>query len=68
MSEDVHVIWVSRQPTVAVRFTCAPEEVSAKLAPALSEVGEYRFKPGRVCKMLIDAYSAEVMPKRVAAE
>src|SRR5688572_14274044 len=41
MSEDVHVVWVSRQPTVAVRFTCAPEEVSARLAPALSEVGEY---------------------------
>jgi effector-binding domain-containing protein len=41
VSEDVHLIWVSRQPTVAVRFTCAPEELGAMLGPALTEVGEY---------------------------
>lgn len=41
MSDDVHVIWLTRQPTVAVRFTCAPEEVAEKLGPALTEIGTY---------------------------
>ena len=32
---------------------------AAELTP-VGEVGEYRFKPGDVCKALIDAYAAEV--------
>ena len=32
---------------------------AAELTP-VGEVGEYRFKPGAVCKALIDAYAAEV--------
>lgn len=46
---------------------CFLTGTAAEVTP-VSEIGEYRFKPGRVCSMLIDAYSAEVMPKRVAAE
>ncbi|MEX0784066.1 MAG: GyrI-like domain-containing protein [Dehalococcoidia bacterium] len=41
MSEDVHVIWLSRQPTVAIRFTCAPGEVGAMIGPVLTEIGAY---------------------------
>jgi branched-chain amino acid aminotransferase len=46
---------------------CFLTGTAAEVTP-VSEIGDYRFTPGRVCKMLIDAYSAEVMPKRVAAE
>ncbi len=46
---------------------CFLTGTAAEVTP-VSEVGDYRFKPGRVCSMLIDAYSAAVMPKRVAAE
>jgi branched-chain amino acid aminotransferase len=46
---------------------CFLTGTAAEVTP-VSEVGEFRFKPGRVCSMLIDAYSAAVMPKRVAAE
>ncbi len=41
MDEDVHVVWLTRQPTVAVRFSCKPEEVPAMLGPALTEIGGY---------------------------
>jgi len=46
---------------------CFLTGTAAEVTP-VSEIGDFRFKPGRVCTMLIDAYSAEVMPKRVAAE
>ena len=46
---------------------CFLTGTAAEVTP-VSEIGDFRFKPGRVCQMLIDAYSAEVMPKRVAAE
>jgi branched-chain amino acid aminotransferase len=46
---------------------CFLTGTAAEVTP-VAEVGDFRFTPGRVCKMLIDAYSAEVMPKRVAAE
>lgn len=46
---------------------CFLTGTAAELTP-VSEVGEYRFKPGKTCQMLIEAYSAEVNPKRVAAE
>jgi branched-chain amino acid aminotransferase len=34
----------------------------------VSEIGECRFKPGKACQTLIEAYTAEVTPKRAAAE
>jgi len=46
---------------------CFLTGTAAEVTP-VSEVGEYRFTPARACKLLIDAYSAEVMPKRAAAE
>ena len=46
---------------------CFLTGTAAEVTP-VSEVGDFRFKPGRVCQTLIEAYSAEVMPKRVAAE
>ncbi len=46
---------------------CFLTGTAAEVTP-VSEIGDVRFKPGRVCSMLIDAYSAEVLPKRVAAE
>jgi branched-chain amino acid aminotransferase len=46
---------------------CFLTGTAAEVTP-VSEIGDFRFKPGRVCQMLIDAYSAEVLPKRVAAE
>jgi branched-chain amino acid aminotransferase len=40
---------------------------AAEVTP-VSEVGDFRFTPGKVCQTLIEAYSAEVMPKQAAAE
>jgi branched-chain amino acid aminotransferase len=46
---------------------CFLTGTAAEVTP-VSQVGEYRFTPGRACQMLINAYSAEVTPKRAAAE
>ena len=46
---------------------CFLTGTAAEVTP-VSEVGEYRFTPGTVCQTLIEAYSAEVMPKQAAAE
>lgn len=46
---------------------CFLTGTAAEVTP-VSEVGEFRFSPAAGCKTLIDAYSAEVMPKQVAAE
>ncbi len=46
---------------------CFLTGTAAEVTP-VSQVGEYSFKPGQGCRTLIDAYSAEVQPKRVAAE
>jgi len=46
---------------------CFLTGTAAEITP-VSEIGEYRFKPGIVCQTLIDAYSEAVQPKRVAAE
>lgn len=46
---------------------CFLTGTAAELTP-VSEVGEFRFRPGKACQTLIEAYSAEVIPKRVAAE
>ena len=46
---------------------CFLTGTAAEVTP-VSEIGEYKFTPGEGCRTLIDAYSAEVQPKRAAAE
>ena len=46
---------------------CFLTGTAAEVTP-VSEIGDYKFTPGEGCRTLIDAYSAEVQPKRVAAE
>ncbi len=46
---------------------CFLTGTAAEITP-VSLVGEYGFKPGKACETLINAYSAAVMPKKVAAE
>jgi branched-chain amino acid aminotransferase len=46
---------------------CFLTGTAAEVTP-VSEVGDFRFRPGKVCQMLIEAYSAEVMPRQAAAE
>lgn len=46
---------------------CFLTGTAAEVTP-VAEVGEYRFTPGKACQTLIEAYSAEVMPKQAAAE
>jgi branched-chain amino acid aminotransferase len=46
---------------------CFLTGTAAEVTP-VSEIGEFRFKPAEACRTLIDAYSAEVQPKRAAAE
>jgi branched-chain amino acid aminotransferase len=46
---------------------CFLTGTAAEVTP-VGEIGEYRFKPAEGCRTLIDAYSAEVQPKRAAAE
>jgi branched-chain amino acid aminotransferase len=46
---------------------CFLTGTAAEVTP-VSEIGDYKFTPGEGCRTLIDAYSAEVHPKRVAAE
>ncbi|MGD9914045.1 MAG: branched-chain amino acid aminotransferase [Rhizobiaceae bacterium] len=40
---------------------------AAEVTP-VSEIGTYTFKPGKLSEMLMNDYSAEVQPKRIAAE
>ncbi|MDB5542570.1 MAG: Branched-chain amino acid aminotransferase [Devosia sp.] len=46
---------------------CFLTGTAAELTP-VSEVGQYRFKPGKACTTLINAYTEAVTPKKVAAE
>ena len=46
---------------------CFLTGTAAEVTP-VSEVGDFRFTPAKVCQALIEAYSAEVMPKQAAAE
>jgi branched-chain amino acid aminotransferase len=56
------------QPEELANFDeCYLTGTAAEVTP-VSEIGEYRFTPGRACQTLIAAYSAEVMPKQAAAE
>ena len=46
---------------------CFLTGTAAEVTP-VSQIGEYRFSPGEGCRTLIEAYAAEVQPRRVAAE
>jgi len=46
---------------------CFLTGTAAEITP-VSEIGEYRFKPGAGCQKLIAAFSEHVHPKRAAAE
>jgi branched-chain amino acid aminotransferase len=46
---------------------CFLTGTAAEVTP-VSEIGEFRFTPGEGCRALIDAYTAEVTPRQVAAE
>jgi branched-chain amino acid aminotransferase len=46
---------------------CFLTGTAAEVTP-VSEVGEYRFSPGKACEALISAYSEAVTPRRAAAE
>ena len=46
---------------------CFLTGTAAEVTP-VSEIGDYRFTPGEACRTLIDAYAAEVQPRRAAAE
>ena len=46
---------------------CFLTGTAAEVTP-VSEIGEYRFKPGKACTTLINAYTEAVTPKKVAAE
>lgn len=46
---------------------CFLTGTAAEVTP-VSEVGEYKFKPGKACSTLINAYTEAVTPKKVAAE
>lgn len=67
----------ARGYTVTVRHM-KPEELgnfdecfltgtAAEVTP-VAEIGEFHFKPAEACQTLIDAYMAEVQPKKAAAE
>ena len=45
-----------------------PDRHRRRSDPGQSEVGEYKFKPGKACTTLINAYTEAVTPKKVAAE
>ena len=46
---------------------CFLTGTAAELTP-VREIGEFTFVPSEVCRTLIDAYAAEVQPKKAAAE
>ena len=46
---------------------CFLTGTAAEVTP-VSEVGEFKFAPGEACRTLVEAYMAEVQPKRQAAE
>ena len=46
---------------------CFLTGTAAEVTP-VSEIGEFRFTPGEISKQLMNDYTAEVMPKQIAAE
>lgn len=46
---------------------CFLTGTAAEVTP-VSEVGDFKFTPGEACRTLVEAYMAEVQPKKAAAE
>ena len=46
---------------------CFLTGTAAEVTP-VSEIGQYKYTPGKICETLINDYSAAVQPKKVAAE
>jgi branched-chain amino acid aminotransferase len=46
---------------------CFLTGTAAEVTP-VSEIGDFKYKPGKICEMLIKDYTAAVTPKKVAAE
>jgi branched-chain amino acid aminotransferase len=46
---------------------CFLTGTAAEITP-VSEIGDFRFKPGKACETLINAYSEAVTPRQAAAE
>ena len=40
---------------------------AAEVTP-VSEIGQHKYTPGKICETLINDYAAHVQPKKVAAE
>ena len=45
-----------------------PRKSTAAEVTPISEIGEYRFKPGKISETLLNDYMATVQPARKAAE
>ena len=46
---------------------CFLTGTAAEVTP-VAEIGEHRYKPGKICETLITDYTAAVTPKAAAAE
>jgi branched-chain amino acid aminotransferase len=46
---------------------CFVTGTAAEVTP-VSEIAQHRYKPGKICEMLINDYTATVTPKAAAAE
>ena len=58
------VIMPEEMETFSECFLCG---TAAEVTP-VSEIGKYHFKPGEITNLLMNDYTAEVQPKRIAAE
>lgn len=58
------VIMPVEMETFSECFLCG---TAAEVTP-VSEIGKYHFKPGEITNLLMNDYTAEVQPKRIAAE
>jgi len=64
----IEVIERAIMPEEMADFTeCFLCGTAAEVTP-VSEIAQYRFTPGEITAVLMDAYTAEVQPKRQAAE
>ncbi|GAA5541238.1 MULTISPECIES: branched-chain amino acid aminotransferase [Brucella/Ochrobactrum group] len=64
----IEVIERAIMPEEMADFTeCFLCGTAAEVTP-VSEIAQYRFTPGKITAVLMDAYTAEVQPKRQAAE
>jgi len=64
----IEVIERAIQPEEMAGFEeCFLTGTAAEVTP-VSEIGPYRFKPGNICKRLLDAFEQVKIPKAAAAE